>query len=389
MVLFTSWFSSDRNKENEQCLKENLSNPWIEKVVLLCDDKRPFPTHEKIVGVEINHRPTFDDFFSEMGKHQTDFYLLANADIYFDDTLYYAKFLKDKGVFALCKWNDKIDGGCEFYNHQDSQDAWIFREAPVKVVMPFHMGCLGCDNRLVVELEKVGYSVSNPSLTIKAHHVHFGPRKASIDTRIPEPYKWIPPSRIHPFMSIVTRHYYRRPKMFEVCRKSVLAQKDPDFDHIIIKDMVGVGFARTNGYFYEHRDLVHGQYVFMLDDDNILITDDFVSDMKKIARENDNPGLIFVKMWINDCYYPTNVDWKASKLTINHIDTACVVVRHDLWNAHIKNFLQRKAGDFFFIESVYNSKPTVFWQDKFYTRTMKVSHGKPEEEEDLKLGECG
>ena len=54
MVLFTSWFNSERNRENEMCLQENLNNPWIEKVVLLCDDKRPFPTHEKIVGVEIN-----------------------------------------------------------------------------------------------------------------------------------------------------------------------------------------------------------------------------------------------------------------------------------------------------------------------------------------------
>jgi len=169
--------------------------------------------------------------------------------------------------------------------------------------------------------------------------------------------------------------------MFELCRNSVLAQKDPDFDHIVIKDMIGVGFARTNGYFYEYRDLIHGQYVFILDDDDVLVTDDFVSDMKKIAKENDNPGMIFVRMWISDHTYPTHVDWKVPKLTINHIGTSCVVVRNDLWKEKIKNFLQRKAGDFFFIESIFNSKPTIFWQDKFYSKTMKVSHGKPEEEE--------
>ncbi len=34
------------------------------------------------------------------------------------------------------------------------------------------MGKLGCDNRLAHELEKAGYTVVNPSLTVQCWHLH-------------------------------------------------------------------------------------------------------------------------------------------------------------------------------------------------------------------------
>jgi hypothetical protein len=71
---------------------------------------------------------------------------------------------------------------------QWSQDAWIFRgwEKPDKFDLvdaknldtsrpekiPFSLGIPGCDNKIVAVLKQIGYGVTNPSVSIKAIHVH-------------------------------------------------------------------------------------------------------------------------------------------------------------------------------------------------------------------------
>lgn len=189
---------------------------------------------------------------------------------------------------------------------------------------------------------------------------------------------------MNPFLSIVTRHYYKRPNMYKLCCESVDRQKDQDLEHIILRDDIGVGFARANGFFYENRDKVKGDYVFMLDDDNVLITDDFVTDLKEIVKIH-SPEMIFIRNLIDGVLYPSSrYVWGKDKLIINHIDTANVVVKKELWQKHIINFLQRKAGDFFFIDSVFRTKPKIYWQDKIYSKSLMVG-SKGESEENINI----
>jgi hypothetical protein len=381
--LFTTWYKSYRDEENEACLEANLMNPDIHKVYLLCDDGKKFPTHEKIVGIYIDHRPTYNDFFSAVNESEPEISIIANSDIYFDSSLEYVKHLKDKECFALSRWNDTLQGS-SLYNRADSQDAWIFKGTILKVDADFELGRLGCDNRILEELHKSGYSISNPSKTIKAHHLHLEKRTENSNhdksKTIPPPYRYIAPTEIVPFMSIVTRHYYKRPNMFKNCCESVLMQKDQDFEHVIIEDNVGVGSLRANTFFFENKDRVIGKYVFMLDDDDIFTSNEFVGDMKAIA-EKYNPQIIFVRMLINDYLFPTDVNWKKSALQRNHIGTSNVVVRNDIWQKYIHNFSSIQVGDFEFINSVFKSLPSMecsYWQDKIYSKTVRVSRGKPE-----------
>lgn len=381
VCLFTNWYKAkdvERNTENETCLRINLENSIIHKVYLLCEDGRDFPVHEKIIGIR-GSRATYNSFFKAMNESNPDVSIIANSDIYFDETLGYLNFFKKGNCYALTRW-DVVDGNSAFFDRQDSQDVWIFK-GTVEVNAPFESGRLGCDNRIAYELKQAGYVVTNPSRTIKVHHLHSEVRteNENHDKRetIPPPYEYVTPTEIIPFMSIVTRHFYKRTEMFKNCCASVSMQKDQDFDHVVIKDMVGIGSAKANRLFCRNKDIVRGEYVFMLDDDDLFTSDEFVGDMKKIVAEH-SPGLIFVRMLINEELYPTPVVWKKERLHQNHIGTSNVVVRNDLWQKHIERFSDSQIGDFLFINSVFMEKPKIYWQDRLYSKTTRVSHGQAE-----------
>lgn len=377
--LFTNWYKSYRDEENEACLMANLHNPEINKIYLFCDDGKEVPDNNKIITVNLTERATYEHFFHAVNEAHQDISIIANSDIYFDDSLDYLKLLKENECFALTRWNDTVNG-CVFYNRWDSQDAWIFKgKIKENVFADFEIGRLGCDNRIAYELKKAGYIVRNPSLSIRAHHLHLEDRVENGNhdksKTIPPPYSYLLPSTAKPFLSIITRHLYTRPNMFKKCQESVLMQKDHDFEHIVIEDKIGIGSAKANGLFYKNKERVTGKYVVILDDDDIFISDEFVGDMKEIAKQNNNPGIIFIRMMINDELYPTSVDWKVNKLYPNHIGMTNFVIREDLWKKYIYNLTEIQIGDFNFINTVFKTNPTMYWQDKIYSKTTRVSRG--------------
>ena len=380
--LFTAWYSSYRDEENEACLKANLLNPLINKIYLFCDDGKQFLTNSKIVGIRVEQRPTYNDFFKVMNEVEPEISVIANSDIYFDKSLACVKYLSGNEGFALSRWN-VVKGGVVLYNRQDSQDTWIFKGEIKKVYADFEIGRLGCDNRIAYELEQAGYDVLNPALTIKANHLHLEERTENQNhdksKTVPPPYKYVVPIEIVPFMSIVTRHYYKRPNMFKNCCGSVSMQEDQDFDHVIINDNIGIGSLQANQLFVKNKHKVKGDYVFMLDDDDVLVSDQFIGDMKEIV-DKYNPDIIFVRMLINDELYPTEMNWKKSKFYKNHIGISNIVVKNEIWQKYIHNFSAIQTGDFEFINSIFISlsSTSMYWQDKIYSKTTKVSKGEPE-----------
>jgi glycosyltransferase involved in cell wall biosynthesis len=167
--------------------------------------------------------------------------------------------------------------------------------------------------------------------------------------------------------------------MFKQHLASVEMQKDRDFEHIVLKDNVGIGVAKANQLFFQNKDRVNGDYVFMLDDDDIFITDDFVSDMKYIAMNTNYPGIIFIRMQINEDIVPTEKIWNTNRLLKCHIGTSCFIMRSDLWKENIQHFASiPTTGDFHFINTVFSKNPKVFWQNKLYSKTLRVSRGQAE-----------
>lgn len=187
--LFVNYYedkNSARKKELEFCLAHNTKNPYIDKVVVIK-----------------NERPSFNDFFKLTEAYPNDFNIIANSDVIFDETI---TLLKDynwnrKTVFGLTVWDLQKDGKLIFRNRRDSQDVFITLGAfPQCEGAHFGLGKLGCDNSILHKLEKAGFDILNPSMDIKCAHIHltqvknYNPNQKS--EACPEPYKLIEPTSL-------------------------------------------------------------------------------------------------------------------------------------------------------------------------------------------------
>lgn len=200
-TLFTSRYKDKdpaRQDELDACLHYNLWNPLIDHVVLLADDPNAtWPEDEKLTVYTIDHRATFNDFFEVMRLEQSDIMIIANSDIYFNETLAHASRMQNIECYGLSRWDVDLEGNLTHYNRPDSQDVWVFKVVP-DIDAPFSLGIPGCDNRIAHEIHKVGYTITNPSLIIQALHLHnTGVRNYTSKDTVPPPYKLLPACTIN------------------------------------------------------------------------------------------------------------------------------------------------------------------------------------------------
>lgn len=200
--LFISYYIDKveaRQKELDECLSKNLSNPLIDEIHLLLEYPvdEEITRHKKIHKVHVKSRPSFAVFFEYINSitRPEDVSIVANSDIYFDDTLSLLGKYSDTFALALCRYDIKKDK-VVFMNSWDSQDTWVFkgkvREVPDS---DFSLGKAGCDNAIANRLYRSGYNVINPSRTIKTYHLHQVPvTNYNPNDKIPQPYKFLTPT---------------------------------------------------------------------------------------------------------------------------------------------------------------------------------------------------
>ena len=170
---------------------ENIKNPLIGTIHLfLQGDDFPEIQSDKLLFIHHGHRPLFSDLFSYDNK-LNDIKIVANSDIYFEDSLFRAiDALNNWNILALTRWDKSNLGTLEFYNNFKSQDAWIFKNIVNKDIGKFQIGRHGCDNKLVYEFMKNGYSINNPSFSIISVHLH----NSNLRTYFNDPkYKYVEP----------------------------------------------------------------------------------------------------------------------------------------------------------------------------------------------------
>lgn len=166
-----------RQSELEECLYQNQNNPHISKLIEVRDK-----------------RPTFQDFFNLFSDDAVN--IIVNSDIFFDETIQLAKFIRPNQCYALTRYDWNGNGHARFLNRSDSQDAWIFRgKIKKQMFADFCLGVPGCDNRIAYEIKKAGYQIINPSRTIHALHYHdSGVRSYTVKTpAVPQPYYFVNP----------------------------------------------------------------------------------------------------------------------------------------------------------------------------------------------------
>lgn len=174
-----------RRKELDFCMQKNMINPYI-----------------NFVPITSQSRMEFGSFFDICNRYSRadDISVVANLDIYFDETIKLVSGIKDKAFWALGRWDYKKNDKITHSNRPDAQDAWIIKGHFKNINANFEMGKCGCDNRLAYEAKRAGYAVSNPSKTIKAIHMHISNirnyKRRGKQYTVPGPYHTVSPTEL-------------------------------------------------------------------------------------------------------------------------------------------------------------------------------------------------
>lgn len=171
-----------RTQEFITCLERNLANAHIAAVHVFLEQAAPgrqlagHPVlgHPRLRLVPHGRRTTYRELFdhanAELAGRRA---IIANADIYFDHTLARLDGVELAGRLAcLSRWDVLGDGSLRLFDHPSSQDAWIFAAPVPPIACDFHLGLLGCDNRLAWEAQAAGLAVFNPGRSVRACHLH-------------------------------------------------------------------------------------------------------------------------------------------------------------------------------------------------------------------------
>jgi hypothetical protein len=202
--LITTFYNEqniDRRNEFLQALKLNAENTHIRKIYILCESGeefvRNFSTIVEIIKCE--NRPKFKDLILFANARSNSLLkIIANTDIYFDETLLKVVNLKNKEVYCLTRWNQDDDGQIQFFPNFKSQDSWFFRDSLPENIGDYFMGVPGCDNRLAAEFVANGFKITNPSLSIHSIHLHATERRTydKVLDRVPGKYAYCLPTHL-------------------------------------------------------------------------------------------------------------------------------------------------------------------------------------------------
>lgn len=181
-----------------------------------------------------------------------------------------------------------------------------------------------------------------------------------------------------PFLSIVTR-CHKRPQGLLRCLESIARQTDPDYENVLIMDERGIGVIKANGLFHQHRERVRGEYVHLLDDDDVLVDTELVWRLKCIARTHNWPDVImFRAVHPGGQIKPPDKLW-GQRPVGSEIGGESYVIKREIWKRHIHVFGEHGyPGDFYFITELFNQGYSVFWCDTVIAQAFTQNIGKPE-----------
>ena len=217
MILITGLYhdpDAGRRAELRECLRRNAENELIQEIHLFNEDpilpgdlkSDPIFSLAKIRIVPHGRRLTFRDLFDYSNQKLTGNNIItANADIFFDESLARLRDYDLEGkLLCLSRWDVEPDGSEHLFEHPSSQDAWIFKAPIPPFHCDFHLGMLGCDNRLAWEAQQAGLRLSNPSRSLRANHLHLSQvRRYTERQRLPGATESVPATALEtPYPSV-------------------------------------------------------------------------------------------------------------------------------------------------------------------------------------------
>lgn len=187
-----------------------------------------------------------------------------------------------------------------------------------------------------------------------------------------------------PFLTIVTRAC-QRPKMLSENIQSVLDQSCHDLEHLFLVDHTRRGIQAADRALNDQKGHVSGRYVYVLDDDCILLDPDFVQLVKEAVEDVPHgiPRLIMVKSRrppgppSNETIFPTKSVW-AGRPVHGTTNALCYVTEASLWKRHIRQFgTHAWGGDWWTLQAILRTDPVVIWLDRIVAESRQLGRGQP------------
>ncbi|NEQ35830.1 MAG: tetratricopeptide repeat protein [Okeania sp. SIO3I5] len=184
IILFTPYYKAKHSKRQEEliyCLKKNTQCDEIAKIILVIDDDHiPEVESSKIEIVKVSARPTYLDWVElTEQKCQNQISILANTDIYFDESIARIReiFAADpQGFVALSRYEKEAENQTLHKTPHWSQDVWAVSgnfkfTTSFKNSLRVSLGVPRCDNKIAYLFAIHGAPVYNPCHHIKTVHV--------------------------------------------------------------------------------------------------------------------------------------------------------------------------------------------------------------------------
>ena len=218
--FLTQYYKSDKSQrqaELKKCLEMNVQCPHIDKIVLLNekDYSKDFPVSKtkKIEQHIVGQRSTYKMLLQFIKDKVPEGVLcvFANADIFLDAGDSWRDLWSVDMVdqfLALLRYDVQKTGDSKLFGpRNDSQDTWCVLSDSVKnskkvwdwPELDFPFGKAGCDNAITVEMMKRKFTVSNPALSLKTHHLQISDYRTynKLDVVDKPSYLYVDPTGIH------------------------------------------------------------------------------------------------------------------------------------------------------------------------------------------------
>lgn len=181
-----------------------------------------------------------------------------------------------------------------------------------------------------------------------------------------------------PFLEVLTRTFGQRPHLLRINQESLRRQTDPDWVQTLLIDDIGRGIDWASENLAAYAPHLVGEYIWILDDDDVCILPTLVAELKFIAAEHD-PDVIMLRMdhGAGRCL-PGDDTWLCPPV-LGEIGCSAFVVKRAVWQAHASAMEHgHYASDYDLIAAIWKSQPSVYWHDVVASRVMRQSFGRAE-----------
>ena len=184
-----------------------------------------------------------------------------------------------------------------------------------------------------------------------------------------------------PFLTLYTPTF-RRPRSLVACLASVQAQTVVEqIEHLVIVDHCGKGIGGMYAAIPQYRAAVHGDYVYVLSDDDVLASTDAVERLVAYVREQDFPDVVICTAryghypWLP---LPSQVARLATEGPLHGaIGLPNIITRGDVWRARCDQYGQAYDGDYTFLRHLWDAR-CRFEHWPFHFATGPCGGGQPE-----------